>query len=75
MAGLVIPHDSSGSHLNPSGEKIDPELEKKFQGSWQEIVSDMGRISIKWKASNSEICWKWINYNRWIRWTLGIEIL
>ena len=58
MTGLVIPHDSSGSHLNPSGEKIDPELEKKFQGSgsWQEIVSDMGRISIKWKASSSEIC-------------------
>ena len=56
MTGLVIPHDSSGSHLNPSGEKIDPELEKKFQGSWQEIVSDMGRISIKWKANNSEIC-------------------
>ena len=27
--GLVIPHDSCGSHLNPSREAIDPELEKK----------------------------------------------
>ena len=29
-AGLVIPHDSCGSHLNPSGETIDPEPKKRI---------------------------------------------
>ena len=48
LAGLVMPHDSCGSHLNPSGETIDPELEKenlKVAGKilpqmWGELVLD-----------------------------------
>ena len=30
LAGLVIPHDSCGSYLNPSGETIDLEPEKRI---------------------------------------------
>ena len=29
LTGLVMPHDSCGSHLNPSGEAVHPGLEKK----------------------------------------------
>ena len=29
LTGLVIPNDSCVSHLNPSGETVDPELQKK----------------------------------------------
>ena len=29
LAGVVIPHDSYGSHLNPRGKTVDAELEKK----------------------------------------------
>ncbi|CAF1496897.1 unnamed protein product [Didymodactylos carnosus] len=28
LAGLILPHDHFGSHLNSSGETIDPVLEK-----------------------------------------------
>ena len=48
LAGLVIPHDSYGSHLNESGETIEPELEKKnfkvagniLSQIWGELVLD-----------------------------------
>ena len=29
LTGLVIPNDSCVFHLNPSGETVDPELQKK----------------------------------------------
>ena len=53
-----MPHDSCGSHLNPSRETIDTKFEKKkeLQVNWQDIVSDVGRIGIRWKAGNSGIC-------------------
>ena len=48
MAGLVIQHDSCGSHLNPTGETVDPKLEKKnfkvagkiLSQIWRELVLD-----------------------------------
>ena len=48
LAGLAIPIDSCGSHLNQNGENIDPELEKKnfkvagkiFSQIWEELVLD-----------------------------------
>ena len=29
---------------------------KELQVNWQDIVSDVGRIGIRWKAGNSGIC-------------------
>ena len=48
LAGLVIPHDFCGCHLNASGETVDPELEKKnfkvagniLSQIWGELVLD-----------------------------------
>ena len=48
LARLVIQHDSCGSHLNPTGETIDPKLEKKnfkvagkiLSQIWRELVLD-----------------------------------
>ena len=48
LAGLVLPYDFYGSHLNESGETIDPELETKnfeFAGNtlaevWSKLVID-----------------------------------
>ena len=48
FVGLVIPHDSCESYLNPSEEIIDPELEKKnfkvagkmLSQIWGELVLD-----------------------------------
>ena len=35
LNGVVLPHDSFGSHLNAAGENIDRELEKKkFRVCW-----------------------------------------
>ena len=56
LASLVIPHDSCGSHLNPSGETIDPELEKKnfkvagkiLSQIWGELVLEGKLVTVEY---------------------------
>ena len=43
LPGLVIPHDSCGSHLNPSGETVHPGLEKKNFKIAGKILSQIWR--------------------------------
>ena len=58
-AGLVIPHDSCGSHLNPSGETIGPEPEKKnfkvagkiLSQIWRELVLDGKLVIVEYVES------------------------
>ena len=59
LAGLVIPHDSCGSYLNPSGETIDLEPEKKnfkvagktLSQIWRELVLDGKPVIVEYVES------------------------
>ena len=59
LAGLVIPHDSCGSYLNPSGETIDFEPEKKnfkvagkiLSQIWRELVLDAKLVIVEYVES------------------------
>ena len=58
-ASLVIPHNSCKSHLNPSGETIDPELKKNnfkvagkiFSQIWGELVLDGKPVTVEYVES------------------------
>ena len=55
MTGLVIPHDSCGSHLNASGETIDPELEKKnFKVAGYVLSQIWGELVLHEKSVTAE---------------------
>ena len=59
LAGVVIPHDSCGSYLNPSGETIDLEPEKKnfkvagktLSQIWRELVLDGKPVIVEYVES------------------------
>ena len=61
LAGLVIPHDSCGSHLNPSGETVAAEPEKnnfKVAGNilcqiWGKLVLDGKRVTAEYVENES----------------------
>ena len=49
MTGLVMPHDSCGSHLDPSGEAVHPGLEKKNFKIAGKILSQIQKgLVLKW---------------------------
>ena len=58
MADFVIPHDSCGSHLNPSRETIDTKFEKKknnfkltgkiLSQMWGELVLDGKPVTVEY---------------------------
>ena len=53
--GLVIPHDCCGSHLNPSREAIDPELEKKnFKVAGKTLSQIQGKLVLDEKPVTAE---------------------
>lgn len=57
LAGLVLPHESCGSHLDASGKTVDEELEKKkFQGCWRNFVRSVGRTGARWTSCHCRIC-------------------
>ena len=56
LAGIILPHDSFGSHLNASGVTIDDDLElKNFRKAgeilgeiWSNTEVDGHKVSAKW---------------------------
>lgn len=60
LAGLILPHDIFGSHLNSKGETVDEDVEKaNFQKAgetlaevWNETVIDNFPVIAQWRGGN-----------------------
>ena len=58
LAGIILPHDTFGSHLNAKGETVDNDLEREnFQKAgetlaevWNEAVIDQHPVKCEWRG-------------------------